>query len=57
MPAIAAIRHNPILSAFAQRLRENGKAPKVIIGAVMRKLVVLAFSVIREASDGAPIAA
>lgn len=57
MPAIAAIRFNPILAAFAERLRDRGKAPKVIIAAVMRKLVVLAFHVIREATAEAPIAA
>lgn len=48
MPALVAIRHNAILSAFAQRLRERGKPPKVIIAAVMRKLVVLAFTILRR---------
>jgi transposase len=57
MPAIAAIRFNPILASFAERLRENGKPPKVIIAAVMRKLVVLAFHLIKDATADAPIAA
>jgi transposase len=57
MPAVVAMRYNPILSAFAQRLRESGKAPKVIIAAVMRKLVVLAFSLIKKATAITPIAA
>lgn len=57
MPAMVAIRFNPILSAFAQRLRESGKPAKVIIAAVMRKLVVLAFVLIRAATQGTPIAA
>jgi transposase len=48
MPALAAIRHNPILSAFATRLRERGKPSKVIIVAVMRKLIVLAFTLLRR---------
>lgn len=56
MPALTAIRHNEILSAFARRLRERGKAPKVIITAVMRKLVVLAFVIIRRATAPTPIA-
>jgi transposase len=57
MPALVAMRFNPILSAFAQRLREKNKASKVIIAAVMRKLVVLAFTLIKKATDTAPIAA
>lgn len=46
MPALVATRHNPILKAFADRLRERGKPNKVIIVAVMRKLVVLAFRIL-----------
>lgn len=57
MAAMVAIRFNPILSAFAQRLRDRGKHPKVIITAVMRKLAVLAFMLIKKATAGAPIAA
>ncbi len=48
MPALVAIRHNPILAAFAARLRERGKPPKVIIAAVMRKLIVLAFTLLKH---------
>ena len=47
MPAIVAMRHNPILAAFAARLEGRGKPPKVIIIAVMRKLVVLAFNLLK----------
>lgn len=47
MPAIVATRYNPILKAFADRLKERGKPNKVIIAAVMRKLIVLAFRVLR----------
>jgi transposase len=57
MPALVAMRHNPILFAFAQRLREKGKPTKVIIAAVMRKLVVLAFTLIKRATANTPIAA
>ena len=56
MPALSAIRHNPTLAAFAARLREKGKPPKVIIAAVMRKLVVLAYTIIRRTSVATPIA-
>jgi transposase len=41
MAALAAVRHNPILKAFYQRLREKGKPAKVALTAVMRKLTVL----------------
>jgi transposase len=41
MAALAATRHNPILKAFYQRLRERGKPAKLALTAVMRKLTVL----------------
>jgi transposase len=48
MAAVAAARSNPDLRAFYQRLRGKGKLFKVAITAVMRKLVVLANTLIRE---------
>jgi transposase len=39
MAALAAKRCDPGLKAFAQRLLANGKTPKVVIVAVMRKLI------------------
>jgi transposase len=40
MAAISAVRHNPILSAFYKRLRDQkGKPHKVAIVAVMRKMI------------------
>jgi transposase len=47
MPAVA-IRYNAILRAFAERLKERGKPAKVVITAVMRKLVVLAFTILKR---------
>ena len=41
MAALAATQHNPILKAFYQRLRTNGKPAKLALTAVMRKLIVL----------------
>ena len=41
MAAVCAMRCNPILAAFYQRLKANGKPPKVCLVAVMRKLVCL----------------
>jgi len=48
MSAVCAIRFNPILRAFAQRLQKVGKAPKVIITAAMRKLVCILNAMVRE---------
>ena len=41
MAALVASRHNPILSAFYQRLVSRGKPPKLALTAVMRKLLCL----------------
>ncbi len=47
-PAISAMRYNPILRSFADRLRERGKANMTIIAAVMRKLLTLAYGVLKS---------
>ena len=47
-PAISAMRHNPILRQFANRLRERGKPKMTIIAAVMRKLLTLAYGVLKS---------
>jgi transposase len=41
MAALSAVRFNPILRTFYQRLRASGKAAKVALTAVMRKLFIL----------------
>ena len=46
-PAMVALRHNPIIAAFGQRLRAKGKHKMVVIAAAMRKLTHLAFGVIK----------
>ena len=46
-PAIAALRSNPLIRAFGHRLRTRGKANMVVIGAAMRKLVHLAYGVLK----------
>jgi transposase len=60
LPALAAMRFNPLLKTFADRLRAAGKPKMVIVGAVMRKLLVLAYGVLksgREFSPEAPVRA
>jgi len=47
-PAIVAMRHNPTLRAFAQRLREAGKPTTVIVAALTRKLLHIAFGVLKH---------
>ena len=54
MPAITAMRCNPLLNDFAARLKARGKRPKQIIAAVMRRLLVLAYGVVKS---GRPFAA
>jgi transposase len=41
MATIVAIRHNPAIKAFYQRLKGHGKASKVAIVACMRKFITL----------------
>jgi transposase len=48
MAALAATRCNPDLRRFHQRLKENGKPPKVAIIAVTRKLLVLANTLVSQ---------
>jgi transposase len=47
-PAITAIRHNPIVKALATRLESQGKEKMVIVGAAMRKLLQLAYGVLKS---------
>jgi len=48
MPALSAMSHNPIIKALATRLTARGKNRMTIVGAAMRKLVHLAFGVLRR---------
>jgi len=41
MGTLVAVRHNPVLRAFYQRLRGVGKLPKVALTACMRKLLTI----------------
>ena len=47
-PAMVATRHNPILKALYRRLTEAGKPKMVALAAVMRKLLVLAYGVLKS---------
>jgi transposase len=45
---MAAMRHNPLLKEFAQRLKEKEKKPMVVIAAVMPKLLHIVFGVLKK---------
>lgn len=48
MPALVALRYNPILIAMKQRLTDAGKSKMAIVGAAMRKLVHLIYGVLKS---------
>jgi transposase len=48
MPALSAMRFNPLLRAFADRLRSPGVPGKAVVAPVMRKLLHLAFGVVKS---------
>lgn len=48
MPAITAKKHNPVLIDFYDKLLNKGKPKKVAICAVMRKLLVIAYGVLKS---------
>ena len=48
MPALTAMTRNPGIKAFADRLRAAGKPGRVIVIAVIRKLVILANTLVHQ---------
>lgn len=48
MPALSSIRCNPVIAKFYSRLKETGKNGKVIVCAVMRKLVHIMFGILKS---------
>jgi transposase len=48
MPALTAMRgNNPLLTPLIERMRKEGRKPIIIIGAVMRKLLHIAYGVLK----------
>jgi transposase len=47
LPAITAMKHNPLLKIFAERLLSQGKPKMVVVGAVMHKLLRIAFAILK----------
>lgn len=48
LPALTAMTRNPVFIEVADRLKKAGKPGKVIIGAIMRKLLRLMFAVLKS---------
>jgi transposase len=48
MPAMTAWTHNPVIRLFCERLKANGKNGKAIVCAAMRKLIHLAFAILKS---------
>jgi transposase len=47
-PAVTALRWNPTIRAVRARLQAAGKPTMVIIGAAMRKLIHIAYGVLKS---------
>lgn len=54
MPVLTAVRKNPWLRAYYQRLRARGKLPKVALIAAMRKLLGAVYSVAKHRQPFVP---
>ena len=54
-PAITALRCNPLIKEWAAGLSERGKCKMQIIGAVMRKLLHLAYGVLKSGKPYDPL--
>lgn len=54
MATLSAIRCNPPIRDFYKRLRDDGKPPKVAIVAAMRKLIIVANSVLQARQKWTP---
>ena len=48
MPALVATRYNPLMLDLYERLQQKGKPKKVALCAVMRKLLVISYGVLKS---------
>jgi transposase len=48
LPTLTAVRFNPLLKGFFDRLVAAGKPPMQAVGACMRKLVMLCYGVLKN---------
>jgi transposase len=55
MATLSAVRFNPVIRQFHERLKAAGKAPKVALTVCMRKLLVILNAVIRNERPWQPV--
>lgn len=48
LPAMVALRYNPIIKSFGERLLGSGKTKMQVIGAAMRKLIHIVYGVLKS---------
>jgi transposase len=48
MGTLAALRYNPVIRRFAERLKAAGKPGKVVVVAAMRKLLTILNAMVRD---------
>ncbi len=48
MGAVVAIRHNPVIKAFYERLVERGKSKKLALTACVHKMLVILNAMVRD---------
>jgi transposase len=54
MATVSAMRFNPIIKAFADRLKQSGKPAKVVIVACMRKLLTIMNVILKNNAPWSP---
>ena len=54
MSTLVAVRYNPVLKAFYERLRITGKAAKVALTACMRKLLTILNAMVKHHTPWQP---
>ena len=48
MPALVALRYNPLVKICGERMKLTGLAPKAVVGACMHKLAMSIYGVLRS---------
>lgn len=54
MPAMVALKHNPLVNVFGVGLKAAGLAPKAVIAACMHKLVLLIYGILKSGTPFDP---
>jgi transposase len=54
MPALVALKHNPIIKTFGERMKAGGLAPKAVIAVSMHKLVHLIYGILKSGTPFNP---